>query len=151
MNAIDLLTKQHRDVERLFELIDEASWPRRRDLLRDLSVTLAAHARIEEQLFYPKTREPEAQRDAAEDHRAANRAIEELIEADLDDDRFEAELELARDRIEQHVDEEEGTLFPAARRMLDDAELLEMGEEMEALYAELTEREPRPQPEHPAP
>jgi hypothetical protein len=48
---------------------------------------------------------------------------------------------VVRDQVDQHVDEEEGTLFPAAHRTLAERDLLEMGEEMEALYADLMEGE----------
>jgi hemerythrin superfamily protein len=57
MNAIDLLKKQHREVEDLFEKFEKAgenAAKTRERLCREISNRLAVHAEIEEKLFYPE-------------------------------------------------------------------------------------------------
>src|SRR5688572_12667752 len=54
MDALKLLEQQHREVEELFESLEEAEGKEeRQDLFAELADNLAAHATIEEKIFYP--------------------------------------------------------------------------------------------------
>jgi len=145
MNAIDLLEQQHREVETLFEMIEEAKGERKAELAAELADALAAHSAIEEQIFYPQTlsaRTEEQLREAVEEHLSAKRLLADLLESRPSDDQFDAKIKVLKEQIEHHVEEEEGELFPTVKKQMKD-QLDEMGEEMEALYAELMTGEPR--------
>jgi hemerythrin-like domain-containing protein len=146
MNAIDLLTQQHRDVERLFELIEDAEGEEKLELVDELADLFATHAKIEEQIFYPGTfaaRTEETLRESVEEHLAAKRVLADLLETSIEDEAFDARVKVLQDLIDHHVEEEEGELFPTVKKMFDGNVLEEMGLEMEALFAELLQGEPR--------
>ena len=60
MNAIQLLKHQHQEVEKLFKEIEQCEDDDRDELRRlfaKVADSLAAHADIEEELFYPEVKQ----------------------------------------------------------------------------------------------
>src|SRR5678816_2305799 len=112
MDAIDLLTQQHDEVEDLFDQIESTEGREREPILRVLADKLAAHATIEEKLFYPAVydtddeEEREKYTEAIDDHRAMKELADELVEVSGDDAGFDAKLGSLRDLVEEHVAEE---------------------------------------------
>src|SRR5512144_2754269 len=53
LNAMDLLTAQHRYVEKLFAHIAKEEGARKSVAFRELADILAIHAAVEERIFYP--------------------------------------------------------------------------------------------------
>jgi len=56
MNAIDILKKDHQEVQRLFSEFmsaDEDDFDRREDLFQQIDKALTTHSDAEEQIFYP--------------------------------------------------------------------------------------------------
>lgn len=151
MNAIKLLEQQHREVERLFEQFEKTGDRAKRakqQLCTKISDALAAHAAIEEKIFYPATKDARTEEllhEAVEEHLAAKRIIADLVEQDLDDDVLEAKISVLQEQIEHHVKEEEKELFPKVKKLLDSEHLEELGDEMQTMYEELMESEPRMQ------
>ena len=144
MNAIDLLEQQHRELADLFELIGEAKGRDKAALAAELADALAAHTAIEERIFYPRALDAGTEdmlREAVEEHLSAKRLLADLLESGPSDPQFAAKIEVLREQIEHHVEEEEGELFPVVRRHLKD-QLEEIGAEMEALYADLSQGRP---------
>ena len=162
MNAIDLLEKQHREVEELFEEFEDAGDGARKTkerLCRDVSDQLAVHAEIEEKLFYPESKQENTEeilRESVEEHLAMKRLLAEIMEGGTDDEQFMARMEVLKEQVEHHVDEEEKELFPKVRKACSKEELEDLGNRMETLAEELiAEGEPsksiRGQTDHPAP
>jgi hemerythrin superfamily protein len=144
-DAIELLERQHRDVERLFESLHETADPNDRALLfAELADTLAAHTRIEETLFYPAICDDatlEMLREAVDDHLAIKRMVVELLDMPPDD-AFMDKLDELQALVDEHVDDEEQELFPKIREQgVGDLDVL--GRELERRFAELIETEPR--------
>jgi hemerythrin-like domain-containing protein len=143
MDAIEFLTEQHREVEKLFEEFEGASdgaKKTRSRLCQKVSDALAVHAAIEEKIFYPATKSARTEdllQEAVEEHLSAKRIIADLVLRDEIDEQAEAKMSVLKEQVEHHVEEEENELFPKARRLLDAARLEELGEEMERLAAEL--------------
>ena len=138
MNAITLLKQQHDEVEELFEQLEEADDDGEKlALFQQLADNLAAHATIEEKIFYPAAyakKTEELLREAVEEHLAAKRIIADLLALSPDDETFDAKVKVLKEQIEHHVEEEEGELFKAARKELSAAELNQLGTQMEALF-----------------
>src|SRR5262245_5512708 len=66
-NAIDLLTGQHREVEKLFgDLESAADGARKEQLFTQLADKLAIHAKIEELHFYPGSKDDDTEDDLKE-------------------------------------------------------------------------------------
>jgi hemerythrin-like domain-containing protein len=152
MDAIKLLTQQHREVEKLFEQYEKAgdrAKATKRKLCEKISDALAVHAAIEEKIFYPATKDARTEEllhEAVEEHLSAKRIIADLVEGDVDDDRMDAAMSVLKEQIEHHVEEEENELFPKVKKLLDADRLNELGDEMQALHEELMSAgEPRMQ------
>lgn len=146
MNAIKLLEQQHREVEALFEEYEQAGSAQ--DKLRAfewIADRLAAHSRIEEEIFYPSVYGDDTEgelREAVEEHLAVKRVIADLLEMEPSDDQFDAKMTVMKELVEHHVSEEENKLFSMIEDIGTDA-LVDMGERMCELYLELMQEEPR--------
>jgi hemerythrin superfamily protein len=147
MTAIDLLESQHREVEDLFEQLEDAeSDDECEQLFVQLADKLAMHAKIEETHFYPAVRANRTEEildESLEEHLAIKRVLADLIAMELDDDTFDAKLKVLQEEVEHHVDEEENELFPKVRNIFSDDELIAIGQEMMAMQAELEDKDPR--------
>lgn len=148
-NALKLLQSHHREVEDLFEQIEKLSdgaASTRRNLLDKLADRIAAHSEIEERIFYPGVKTPateELLREALEEHLGAKRLLADLMELDDDDEQLMAKVAVLKEQIEHHVEEEEKELFPEVRKACNAERLERLGAEMESLYEELMQGEPR--------
>ncbi|HYO55528.1 hemerythrin domain-containing protein [Archangium sp.] len=151
MDAIQLLTQQHREVEELFEKFEKASDGSDRtlmDLFARIADNLAAHATIEEKLFYPSVYVgPTADKlqEAVEEHLSAKRVIADLLDMDPTDAQFKAKMKVLQELIEHHVEEEEKILFKDVKKLMTREELATIGEQMEVMFTELIQTEPRMQ------
>jgi len=145
LNAIDLLVKQHREVEELFEELDSAgedAHETQERLCREISDQLAVHAEIEERIFYPESKQPdtaERLRESVEEHLAMKRLLAQIIEDGNDDARFQARMRVLEEQVEHHIDEEEQELFPKVRRSCSREELEDLGRRMQQLAERLIE------------
>ncbi len=146
MDAIDLLREQHREVESLFEQIKSAEEADEKiELVQELADNFAAHATIEEKLFYPAAYGESTQKvldEAVEEHLSAKRLMSDILSLDAGDESLDAKLSVLKEQIEHHVQEEEYKLFPRVRREFE-AEVLEtLGDQMEELFENEMASEP---------
>jgi len=133
-NAIDLLKKDHDDVDALFKdyelLADGASHNGdRRALSTRICGMLAVHAMIEEEIFYPAAREANVDADlldeAEVEHGAVKQLIAEIGAAKTSDALYDARVKVLGEYVRHHVKEEESELFPACRAS--DMDMTELG------------------------
>ena len=139
MDALNLLTQDHRSVERLFKAYERTgtgtSNQKQRlavQIIRELSI----HASIEEQFLYPTARELSKSFDAPilealEEHHLAKVTLAELEKMSPRDERFDAKMAVLMENIRHHVEQEEGDLFPKLKRFMDRSQLALLGEAME--------------------
>jgi hemerythrin superfamily protein len=125
VNAIDLLKKDHDEVEALFKdyqlLADGNGDARdRRELSTKICGLVAVHAMIEEQIFYPAAREAGVDHallnEAAIEHRSAKELIAQIGGSQASDGLYDARVKVLGEQIQHHVKDEEGELFPACRK-----------------------------------
>ncbi len=147
MKATQLLKEQHGEVKDLFSQFEEAEdASEKRELFVQIADALSAHATIEEKIFYPSVKVPQTEdilRESVEEHLSAKRVIADLLDLDASDETFEPKVLVLKEQIEHHVEEEEGDLFPKVHAAFTNEELEAMGTEMEQLYEELMQGEPR--------
>jgi iron-sulfur cluster repair protein YtfE (RIC family) len=136
MDPIQLLKKQHREVEALFKKIAKTgSAAQRRALLDELASNLKLHMTIEEAIFYPAVQElptkkaEEMALEAYEEHAVVKLVLAELPGVDPEDERFDAKMTVLSELIEHHVEEEEAEMFKTAKK-LGTAELNALGDRM---------------------
>jgi hemerythrin superfamily protein len=147
VDAISLLKSQHKQVLDLFKKYKQAEDPdTKRELCTELADNLAAHCEIEEQIFYPAVYVGEMKdllKEAVEEHLAAKRTLADILEMSPEDESFDAKMKVLQDQIEHHIEEEEGDLFKRVRASFEKVELEALGEEMERMFEQLIEQEPR--------
>jgi iron-sulfur cluster repair protein YtfE (RIC family) len=147
MDATQLLKKQHAEVKGLFGEFESATdIAEKQQLFDEIADDLAAHCTIEEKVFYPAIYVgplKEKLREAVEEHLGAKRLIADLLDLEPEDEQFDAKMKALQEQVEHHVEEEEGTIFPEAKRNFSVDELSAMGEQMAQMFDELQDSEPR--------
>ena len=91
---------------------------------------------IEERVFYPAVRKLKNDLilEGYEEHAIARYALKRLLATGGHDETFPAKVTALKELIEDHVKEEEHELFPKVRKSMDDAQLLALGKQMQALF-----------------
>lgn len=142
LDATQLLTQDHREVEALFEKFEKASGDGAKEkLARQICTELKVHTMIEEELFYPALRgkiDDDDLDEAMVEHDGAKVLINDIEAAEPSDDYYDAKVKVLQEEIEHHVKEEEkqqGNMFSQARKT--DVDLQALGERMAARKAEL--------------
>lgn len=140
MDAIQLLTKDHREVEEMFAeyegLDEDAENERRQKLAERIVEALRTHTRIEESKFYPAVRQHvedagDLVAEALEEHAQLKDALSELADMSPGDEGFDDKMQEIMEDVRHHVEEEEGELFPKTREGLAAEQLEGIGSEME--------------------
>jgi iron-sulfur cluster repair protein YtfE (RIC family) len=150
IDVLELLTSQHAEVDELIKQLEDGRGDRG-EMFRELADKLAAHATVEEKIFYPAVmakQTSELLHEAVEEHLAVKRLLADLLELDLSDeddsDEFMAKLTVLKEEISHHAhEEEEDKLFPMLRRSMTEDELAGLGNEVLAAFEKLMEQEPR--------
>ncbi len=146
-DAIALLTADHEKVKQLFtdfkELNDDGSDEEKSEIVEKVCNELTIHAQIEEDIFYPAVRkaieDSDLMDEALVEHAGAKSLIAQLRNMDTDDELYDAKVTVLGQQIDHHVKEEEGEMFPQARRA--NVDMVALGAKMlkrkQALMAEL--------------
>ncbi|HET9624423.1 MAG TPA: hemerythrin domain-containing protein [Kofleriaceae bacterium] len=148
MNVLDLLASQHREVDALIARLESGRGDRAAAFLQ-LADSLAAHAAVEEKIFYPGVMQAGTEdqlHESVEEHLAIKRVLADMLALDPIADRqaFDAKLSVLKETVAHHAhEEEEGKLFPILRRSMSADDLAALGNEVLALFEELMEHEPR--------
>lgn len=144
-DAVALLKADHRRVEELFSEFEEATRSDRKSrLASEICTELKVHTELEEQLFYPRAREALKKSDAdlldeaTVEHASAKWLIEQIEGMEPGDELYDAKVKVLSEYIKHHVKEEETELFPKLGKT--DLDLDELGEEMQALKAQLQQK-----------
>jgi hemerythrin superfamily protein len=148
-NAVTLLKADHKQVKAWFKDYEatEAN-PKKARLAQQICQALTVHTRIEEEFFYPASREvlkgeDEAMVDeAVVEHAGAKDLIAQIEAMEVGDDLFDAKVKVLGEMIDHHVEEEETEFFPAVQKT--DLNLEALGARMAARKQELTAAMARP-------
>jgi len=138
MNPFNLLKSDHEKVAGILESIDqttERAAKGRDELFARLKEELDLHAKIEEEIFYPALEDSEETRDvtleAFEEHRLVKQLLTELEAAPKDTEEWTAKFTVLKENVEHHVEEEEGEMFPKARKALSQDEIESLGDRLQ--------------------
>jgi hemerythrin-like domain-containing protein len=154
IDVLELLESQHTEVEDLIEVIEERLENGKGDcaaLFAELADKIAAHATVEEKIFYPAAMYPETSdmlHESVEEHLAVKRLLADMLDLDpdagSDAETFCAKLGVLEDLISHHAhEEEEDQLFPILRRVMTEDERAALGNEVLAMFESLLEQQPR--------
>ncbi len=129
-DVVDLILKDHRELERLFDtLLNEPD--QRAGLVPVMTTLLTAHSRAEESQVYPAAREAGGADDvehSQKEHLEADELAKKVAATDPDADDFATALRELVDAVKHHVEEEEQTVLPGMRERIDAARREELGE-----------------------
>ena len=141
MDAVELLTRQHREIEDRMKLVLQDQAPRTlRKSFQEVADHLGAHIASEERVFYPAVkarRTEDILLESLEEHLSLKRLLNDLMAMQPGDAAFEAKFKVLKEQTEHHHQEEEENLFPKVCKLLDEARRAELGREMLALQQEL--------------
>jgi hemerythrin-like domain-containing protein len=153
-DVTEILSRQHREVESLFEQFDAAaSDDQRGALARAIVENLSEHAALEEMTVYPEI-EHDVGDDAADALRDEHQQLKEVL-AVIDslapgDPEFIGHMHEARHLVQQHVDEEENAVFPRFRQSVSQEKLDSLGDKVEVAVVVGADTSPPERSEHPA-
>jgi hypothetical protein len=142
-DAIALLKHDHDEVEELFGKFEKASDTARQwEIAQKICDELKIHTIIEEEIFYPATKdavEEDLYREAFVEHDAAKLLINDILANGPDDAFFESKVKVLSEEIEHHVGEEEKRSegYFAQVRQNSEADLVELRDRMLARKEEL--------------
>ena len=132
-DAVTLLTADHAKVKKLFKEFedlkdDDGSAEDKSALVTQICNELKVHAQIEEEIFYPAVRKAiddgDLMDEALVEHAGAKELIAQLENMSPDDELYDAKVIVLREQIQHHVNEEEGEMFPKAKKAKVDGEAL---------------------------
>ena len=139
IDAVALLTEDHEHVKAMFEEYEglgERAFASKKKLSTKICTELTKHATAEEEIFYPAVQaagkeEGEMVDEATVEHASAKDLIAQIMAMEASEDLFDAKVKVLSELIEHHVKEEEGEMFPKARKA---------GLDLVALGAQIAER-----------
>lgn len=140
-DAIALLKKDHQSVRALFDRFERTEeTSKRREIVEAACAELKVHAAVEERLFYPALRQEMADEaglidEADEEHHEVKILMAELDMMDGSEENYCAKFEVLSENVRHHMKEEEGSMFPKAKKTAID--LSALGERMRELKARL--------------
>jgi len=140
-DAIALLKADHRKVEGLFAKYEEAkeNESRKQQIFQQIAMELKIHMQLEEEIFYPQSREfvdeEDTVNEAEVEHAAAKDLIAQLEGMAPSDEMYDAKVTVLQEQIEHHVEEEEEEYFPEVKKNGMDTKAV--GEQLIARKSEL--------------
>lgn len=144
-SATKVLARDHRTVEAMFARYESTSGTTAKVKIADeICAELKIHARMEEELFYPAMRgqiHDAMLAKAYGEHEEALQLVEEIAGGGADEAFYDARVRMLRQRIEQHIAEEEkkaNNMFEQARAS--GVDLTALGEQLLALRAKLKQQ-----------
>lgn len=143
MDAIELLTADHKEVQKLFkqfeQMKEDDDSDAKQELVSRICAELTIHAQIEEEIFYPAAREGLKEQDildeAEVEHASAKELIAQLEAMEPDEELYDAKVTVLGEYINHHVKEEQNEMFPQVKKAKLDLQAL--GEELMARKQEL--------------
>ena len=139
-DAISLLKSDHEEVKKLFKEIEAEE--DQEAIFDQIKGALEVHATIEEEIFYPAVKKARSEeikdevREACEEHKQVKALLAAIAEISPDDGSYSAKIKVLKEDVEHHVEEEEGEMFPDARKYLRN-KLEDLGAQMQARRDEL--------------
>ena len=144
-DAITLLKTDHKKVRALLETLDKTDNAGRRvKLLAQIEMEVKAHAKAEEEIFYPAFRRAAEESEelqmffeAKEEHGLVDIMLPKAKTSDPSSDEFAARASVLKELIVHHAKEEERQMFKAAKSLFDKDELKSLGEQIQRRKREI--------------
>lgn len=125
VNAVDMLTDDHDEVKKLFKQFkqlvdDDAPHAEKSAIVKKACNVLLIHMKLEEELFYPAVRKAirndELMDEAKVEHDGVKQFIDQLLDMMPGEEMYDAKFIVLSEQMSFHIKEEEGKMFPAAKK-----------------------------------
>lgn len=143
MDAMNLLKRQHKEMNDLFDAFEKFDKHNddkaKQSTFEQIADYLAIHTTIEESYFYPAARAQGTKEELAEaydEHSEVKRLLLHAMKS-TDHPGFSGLVAAIRGGLQHHIHEEENQLFPKVKKLLDKAQLDDIGAKMDKLAQEL--------------
>lgn len=142
MKALELLREDHQEALNLIGVLEGADDetggdPNFTETFNRLNEMLRLHSQIEEEVLYPVMEEFEETADlikaSYEDHHQLDQTLTRLSSKAPNQEEFQEILAELRGDLENHIEEEEETLFPQVEELLEANQLDEMGRRIQEM------------------
>lgn len=149
MDAIALLKADHAAVKKLFEREQKLAKNNAAKVhtFIEIKAALEVHATIEEEIFYPAVKKSRSEhvkdevREGYEEHKQIKSLLAQIAGITPADETYDVKIKVLMEDVEHHVKDEEGEMFPDARKFMGERRLLELGAELEERKQELASRQ----------
>jgi hemerythrin superfamily protein len=138
MDIYGFIKKDHRKVQELLDELEktqERTLRKRETLLQKITEELVPHNKAEEKLFYPRLDKKRDDRllmyEGQDEHALGARLLDELAEMDASTEEWSAKAKVLKDLVNHHIEEEEGEIHPAAKKILSKEEAVQLGQQFE--------------------
>lgn len=132
-DVVDMLLRQHEQIRRLFQEVEDASPGDRKAVFDRLRALLAVHETAEEQIVHPAARRAIHDGDGdeivdarLEEENQAKRMLSEMEQMDTSSSNFMVRLGELRSAVLTHADHEEREEFPQLRQNVDEQQRKKM-------------------------
>lgn len=141
-----MLKTDHATVRKMFEKegkLTKKDSAKKASILNQIRAALEVHATVEEEIFYPAVKKAISEtvkdevREAYEEHKQIKTLLAQVSSLTPADETYDMKIKVLKEDVEHHVKEEEGEMFPDAKRLLGESHLVEMGAQLEARKHEL--------------
>src|SRR3984893_2440186 len=142
-DAIALLKQDHTAVKKLFAQEEKVGGQKKAGLFEEIKAALEVHATVEEEIFYPAVKKARSEnvkdevREAYEEHKQIKSLLAQIAGIAPANEHWDATIKVLKEDVEHHVKEEEGEMFPDAKKFLGETRLTELGAELEARKQQL--------------
>ncbi|HEY8572413.1 hemerythrin domain-containing protein [Phenylobacterium sp.] len=138
--AVALLKRDHRAVEKMFREFEKSKDDNQKmELAQQICMELRIHTQIEEEIFYPASREfvkdEDTVNEAEVEHQSAKDLIAQIEKMQPSDQYFSAKVKVLKEMVEHHVEEEEKEYFPEVEKS--EMDLKTIGQQLAARKEEL--------------
>jgi hypothetical protein len=138
VDGLTLLKHDHDEVKSLMNKVAETTEraiKTREETFAKIHQALQIHETIEEEILYPTLKEHPDLKDltleAYEEHHVVDEIMGEILQVPVDDETWLAKFTVMKENVEHHIEEEEGEMFPKARKALGKEALEDLGARME--------------------
>lgn len=147
MDIYSLIKKDHQEVASLFRRLKAAEGfcETSEQLFAQLREELELHTHAEERVLYSALQEAEGTQELVEaalnDHKLVQELLDELAALRMDDEVWNEKLEVLKEHVEDHVEEEEGDIFDVARRLFSTEQVAELAQRWQTAKQEYMARQ----------
>jgi hemerythrin superfamily protein len=113
------------------------------EVFNEINAALQVHATIEEEIFYPAVKKARSEhvkdevREGYAEHKQIKTLLGEIASRTPSNESYDMKIKVLKEDVEHHVEDEEGEMFPDAKKFLGERRLVELGAELEARKQQL--------------